>query len=835
MDFNNPDDFSSSPYSNASDETGHRTFETVDEDLDSSSSDDNDLVEEETINGVDGDDVTIQSTGELSTDSSGRLEEALRQAARQAGTQGIEYDENSELAMDVADDEITNAFKPWMKQGKYVPQVVGDPSALQDQENLNPFSPAFKANLQSNEAPNDGGMTMDFTQAGGAILPNNKPSLPSPERRRRKSMVEERRRSNAARRQSVFDGSVFGDETMDLTGVFGGIQPSDDPGPRGHTGNLTDDNEDDEEMTMELTTAMDGVLDRNNPTEQDSLLNDDHLVNQYLLSEQRRESDSSIFSAADMNFTVAAREILPTIAERTEPLEDQTMDMDIKQAVGAILPEQLNADDRTQARAMMEQETDAGQLTSKSIISQPENRAIIKHLTPVASETGSPSLAAFQTRSKLRSSGGARTSVTPKGDSRQTTPLKKPTTPSKQLTPQIPTTRPTTPGKTPPAKNVAMRTRSPKKLFKAEIKQLNSTPKPVPSNSIFHEDTTSGKATPKIVLKPQKRRSSGLGMDKEGLGSPHISALLDRRGSIGESAEKFVASDSAPSQVRFEDPQALNKELEIERLQDERRESGRGILQTEADDQEVEEPKDATTNLKDMIESLTPQKPKRKLNGRKSLHVGAAKGLLGKRPAELDDENNDSDTTPKRLKGRQGSPVKSVRLPGPPPKTEPTGRITRASRLSLQETTGNGQASTPSGGLPPQNGTTTPKDQPRFKDAEARSPTIQVASFEQKLSGGLVKVPETEEAIDRIHLQDFLNMTNIRFMELTTTKRRHTVAPNGALDNSSKKRSSTAPSESLEDRSGDLESCVVAGACTVPMLELYQHVSRLAESYESWN
>lgn len=81
---------------------------------------------------------------------------------------------------------------------------------------------------------------------------------------------------------------------------------------------------------------------------------------------------------------------------------------------------------------------------------------------------------------------------------------------------------------------------------------------------------------------------------------------------------------------------------------------------------------------------------------------------------------------------------------------------------------------------------------------------------------------ESEGAEDRIHLQDFLNMTSIRFMELTTTKRRHTQAPDafkdGLLDG---------------EENFSLERCVVAGACTVPMLELYQHSCRELKKYIS--
>ena len=882
MNFNNPDEFSSSPYSGASDDTGTQTFVTADEDSDSTSSDDNDLVQDETVTGVDGDDNTVHSTGGSSTESSGRLEAALRQAANQAGTQGIDYDEHGDITMEMADDEVTAAFKPWMKKGKYVPQVVGDPSALQDQENLNPFSPAFKANVHRRD-PEEEDATMEMTQAVGRIVPATEEAQASPKRRKRKSITgNNRRRSSAGRRRSSGDGSALGDETMDLTTAIGGIEQKQISAPG--VDNLNQSGDEDEELTMEFTSVIGGVVQPNN---KHSSSMDDDLVNRQLFQDaNRRESMESSNNEEDMDITFAAGGILPSITERTEPIEDQTqdMDVDITTIVGAILPEQLSSGNKAEAKILMEQESDVGQLSGspffgtprqkpigvglsderalpalranlpeslstgnktevKSLIEQEtdvgqlsgspvfgtprqkpigvglsDERALPAHARTMASETGSPSLTSSQARSQSKRLVG-RQSVTLK--SHQPTPVKKPSTPLKQSTPQM--TRPTTPGKTPPSKKVSMRTSSPKKLFKAEIKEAKNAPDSTPRregpNPLFRKDLATGATTPSIVLKPRRRRSSGLGVDREGLGSPRVSALLDRRGSIGDNAKAFVAQGHSHGGVRFEDPQIMEQELDQERAEDERRESGRGILEAEADTQDLEE-KDHTANLKEMIERLTPQK--KKLNGRKSLHVGAAKGLLGKRPAELDDEE-DEDGTPKRLKGREGSPVKKVKLPAPPPKTATTGRMTRSSRLSLIETAGNAQACTPSGTVSPLKTNTTAKDQSRFKDVELRSPA-KVQSFEEKLEAGTRDTAEPTEQEDRIHLQDFLNMTSIRFMELNTTKRRHTVVPNALLEQSAGK-ASIGGDDADEKAGNELESCVVAGACTVPMLELYQHVS----------
>lgn len=823
MDFNKPEDFSSSPYSGADDDT-NQTFVTADEidkDSESSSSNDDDLVEDETVTGVDVEN-TIRSTGSNSTGSSGRLEAALQQAAHQAGTQGIDYDEHGDITMEMADDEVTNAFKPWMKQGKYVPQIIGDPSALQDQENLNPFSPAFKANVVRRTEQDDDG-TMEMTQAVGGILATDAATQHSPQGRRRKSVVgNNKRRSSVARRRSSGDGSALGDETMDLTMAVGGIQQNQQISQgRDSADHGSDD--DDEGLTMEFTSVIGGVV-QSNSKDSDSI--DNHLANQQLLQDiDRRESGTFSDNDETMDITFAAGGILPSITERTEPIEDQTQDMDITTAVGAILPGQLSTGNKAEAKLLMEQETDVGQLSGSPAFGTPrqkpvgvgltDERALPGHVKTLASETGSPSLAASQPRSHARKSVGPRTTMTPKSE--QPTPLKKPNTPSKQLTPQP--IRPITPGKTPPSKNVSMRTASPKKLFKAEIKAdakktPDSTPRPISVNPLFRKDSVTGATTPSIVLKPRRRRSSGLGVDREGIGSPRVTALLDRRGSIGDKAKAFVSRGPASSNVRFEDPQVMEQQLDQERAEDKRRESGRGIMEDEADTQDLEE-RDATANLKDMIESLTPQK--KKLNGRKSLHVGAARGLLGKRPAELDDKD-DEDGTPKRLKGREGSPVKKVKLPPPP------GRVTRSTRLSLADTAGNARGGTPSGNGSPLKTKTTPNDQSRFKDVESEGPA-KVASFEQKLDGGTKGATEPTEEEDRIHLQDFLNMTSIRFMELTTTKRRHTVLPNALLEQSGDKSGLGLESAEQADSANDLEKCVVAGACTVPMLELYQHVS----------
>ncbi|KAL8717203.1 MAG: hypothetical protein Q9225_005538 [Loekoesia sp. 1 TL-2023] len=838
MNFNNPEEFSSSPYSGSSvnsDDTGSQAFVTADE-AGSSGSDDKDLVEDEsTVTGIDADDATAQSSlsarsaGGSSTSSSARLDAALQQAARQAGTQGIDYDEHGDITMEMADDEVTNAFRPWVKKGQYVPQVIDHPSALQDQENVNPFSPEFMSSLQAQANNEDAEKTMDITQAAGSILPSSSEAQPASDKSRRRSSVGGRRRSSGVRRRSSGASFTNDDETMELTTAFGGIQNSDSgakPQQVGGSHLETSDNED-EELTMELTTVVGGVIGKGASKSQS------------IQQQSRRESFESSANDTDMDITFAAGGILPSITERTEPPEDQTMEMDVTQAIGAILPKTLNVNTKAQGKALMERESDAGQLSLDPFYDGPTNAVtaanpnindtVFKPTATRASETGSPNIGGPTGRDNPLAAKKARQSVTPKIESRQTTPLKKVSTPSKQVTPSV-GPRPTTPGKTPPSKSVSLRTGSPKKLFEKELSNVITSPKASAKDSIYMGSNKYGVPTPQIVLKPRRRRSSGLGIDKEGLGSPRVTELLDRRGSIGQNAQLFVSQGKAPTGVRFEDPRVMEQEIEQEHAEDRRRESGRAILQMEADSQDTEEQKDATTNLKDMIGSLTPQK--RKPKARKSLHVGAAKGLLGKRPAELDaDEDEDEDEmTLNRLNGREGSPVKKIKLPAPPSKDETTRRHVKSARLSPAETMGDARISTPSMVVSPLKGgsITTPHGQPRFKDAiDHLSPEKPVASFERKLEAEKPVAAEPSEGEDRIHLQDFLNMTSIRFMELTTTKRRLTVAPD--VRDSSAKRTS-ASGEQLKPEA-ELENSVVAGACTVPMLELYQHSCRELKRY----
>ncbi|KAF2402789.1 Spc7-domain-containing protein [Trichodelitschia bisporula] len=84
---------------------------------------------------------------------------------------------------------------------------------------------------------------------------------------------------------------------------------------------------------------------------------------------------------------------------------------------------------------------------------------------------------------------------------------------------------------------------------------------------------------------------------------------------------------------------------------------------------------------------------------------------------------------------------------------------------------------------------------------------------------------EDEEDVERIHLQDFLDMTGIRFMDLTTTKRRHTGHPGADRK--------LADADEEDEVEPTLENTVAAAISTVPMLTMYQHSCHEMKNYIS--
>ncbi|KAF2032178.1 Spc7-domain-containing protein [Setomelanomma holmii] len=229
MNFNNPEDiYSSSPLSGDNQSPGGDENSSISEQ------------EEDVL-----EDLATAPDSEDSSQSSAKLYAALRQAEAQAGTQKLDLNEEGDMTMDIAQDEVTASFKPWAKKAAI---------AQEDQENLDPVSPAATI-------ADDDDMSMDITRAVGRIVPQEDtqssdmdddmsmeltmplgsiksmdPKAPANRRKnlkRRVSMLEasqgspakrpaSRRTSLRQRRQSEENGAE--DATMDLTMAIGGIK-----------------------------------------------------------------------------------------------------------------------------------------------------------------------------------------------------------------------------------------------------------------------------------------------------------------------------------------------------------------------------------------------------------------------------------------------------------------------------------------------------------------------------------------------------------------------------------------------------------------------------------
>ncbi|KAL4998204.1 hypothetical protein BDV10DRAFT_167484 [Aspergillus recurvatus] len=712
--------------------------------------------------------VTAQTDGSESTSGTNRLNEALRQAAREAGTRSFDDENDEEVSMEIADQEITGAFQPWIKKGERQSFDWEDISARHDQENVDPSKSMNSAPSETASDNSDEDLSMEVTNTIGRIISNNRQSL--------------------GRRKSIAEETNYEEQTMELTNVVGGIAQPVSPA-KSVDANSEIDN--DEEMTMEFTSVVGGVLNRagfQNVDEHNGSPNQGGDNSAY------DNPNDDMDDGADMEITGAVGGILPPAQEEVESVDgDQTAGMDFTAAMGKILtPERASPDKADSQLGSSPFQESVRVSPAKS----PAKSPAAFHVAAVASESGSPSLASVRSR-PTRQSLSRTTPTTPTSMTPQESPTKNP---SKNLTQSAQTDRRSTPEQPSPSRNEGIRSASPKKLFQSEIQGSDSRPKSPGRRSLFGSNAA-GESAPLFVLRPPgPRRSSGIGIDREGLGSPKVAAMLDKRRSIGEEAGDFVPR---PQGVRFEDPIKLQEEVDREREEEESREDGHI------------QPPDPTASLRDMISSLTPKK--NKLRGRKSLHVGAARGILGKRPAELDlDDEDDDENTPKRLRHREDmSPVKNVRLPPPPSKEETVGRARSPTRKSMA--------------VSPSEVSTTPTQEPRVTalataqdESAAASPEVEMAN-----EGGAEDNHEPE--VEPIQLQDFLNMTNIHFMELTTTKRRHTTAP----DSISKRAARLSLEGDGKSSASNFDDCVAAGFCTVPMLELYQHSCRELKSYIS--
>ncbi|KAL1305229.1 hypothetical protein AAFC00_002146 [Neodothiora populina] len=282
MNFNNPEDeFSSSPVSGSSIIDGSSEVEGDDaEDGEEDEDDgeyDSDLDGESTGMSLDDDDDdddntnhdnnnTVQSLQSADTDSTdSSLTQRLRQASEMAGTRGIDYDErageyyddeedvdeNGDMSMEMVTQEVDHQFKPWAQQNYGPPPMAKNIIAVQDQENINPFSPAFRnayshrkpqgvpSTVGQDTEPDTNDMSMDFTRSLGRILSTNNTDY-----------------QDSPRPTELGDNDMTMD--MDMTCAVGGILPN----PQQQPGRLQqiDADASDDDVSMDMTRAVGGIL-----------------------------------------------------------------------------------------------------------------------------------------------------------------------------------------------------------------------------------------------------------------------------------------------------------------------------------------------------------------------------------------------------------------------------------------------------------------------------------------------------------------------------------------------------------------------------------------------
>jgi kinetochore protein Spc7/SPC105 len=310
MNFNNPDDlYSSSPMSGDNVSQGGSDA--------GSDSEENDEQQAK----------AQESPSEESSENSARLDAALRQASALAGTQRLDFDEDGDKTMDLAEDEITASFKPWAKKNAA--------TSFQDQENVDPFYPVLPTETSDDDNAEDEEMSMDITRAMGRIVPQSRsqPQSLSPDVEdismdltmplgsiQQASIAEQGgRRKSLKRRVSLLEPS-HGSPAKRPAGRRASLrqrtQPEQPSSP--------------DDATMDFTTAIGGITSKTATSKQDTT---------------RRKSVETSFGDETMDFTVAMGSIKDSRTAKTEPRssdleeeedEDEDMSMEFTNVIGGI-------------------------------------------------------------------------------------------------------------------------------------------------------------------------------------------------------------------------------------------------------------------------------------------------------------------------------------------------------------------------------------------------------------------------------------------------------------------------------------------------------------------
>ena len=808
MNFNNPDDLESSMISGSSDISGSEGEEEGD-----SEGDDEDATG--TAMSLDMGDNSLLSTtdSDASTSSSARLERNLREAANTAGTRGIEYDEAYEEdlgdeSMEIAGDEVTNAFRPWAQRHA---DEEDEPvlSAALDQENVNPFSPAFQAsaatmlkprystiqeegeeeeedddqdmsmdvtravggilqgrtnNLES--SPMDGDGTMDFTQVVGKINGNTQAQSPTRSAKKRRmstteagspgfSVVQQskRRRSSVAR-------SSMGDETMDLTMAIGGVQESASPAKtdrrrsvaRRRSSGVASEAD---EATMDFTQAIGGIHG------------------------SKRESLHSIGEDEDlsMELTVAFGGV--QAAER---------------AAAAELPSTPQEPGSPAALAAAANTTPKDQERFRDV---PDSGAR-KSLTPVLQKEASRS--AEKPASAKSSSVRTRKSSSPAKSSpvRQKAEVKQ-----LRLTRSATKEKPLAQPKGSPLKNEVSYPELPS--LDVPILQKDSTPQQSPLVQETEQVESESRAQLFAVLQdPQpspsveKQLRSTPVKHTPKVETPLVSASPQRKSQSPRKALTPKVATPEPLSAKAATPKSPTPKVATPK-----------DATPKASTPKTATPKATTPKTGKNVDSTTPKTASAKKQVSQTIHASANPSTPQKTQGTLEHVTPVQTTTSRASAVPEGSPKEVTRL-ADSIKLMSTPRKETLKALTPKKHTPKKQVS------PMKRPTPAGKPTPKTRSGAQKSPA-------QQLSDDIFNLQPAVEK-QQVRLQDFLDAASIRFMDLTTTKRRMTYAPTP-----SKRRRSNAD-ESAETEV-TLESAVVAAACTEPEKELFSHACHELKRY----
>lgn len=779
MNFNNPDDVESSMISGSSEISGS-------EEEDGSEGEDEDATG--TAMSLDMGEESLLSTTESegSTSSSARLERNLREAAETAGTRGIEYDEAyDDASMEIAGEEVTNAFKPWA-QRQADDQDEPLHSASMDQENVNPFSPAFQDSMahglrqrpstinEEDEEDEDmsmdvtravGGIvqgrgrqvesspmveddgTMDFTQAVGRV--NHTAPAQSPTRngqKRRRSTTEAGSPGFASaqskRRRSSIARSSMGDETMDLTVAVGGVQESGSPmkadrrrsvGRRRSSGVASEA----EDFTMDFTRPVGGIQSSKRESVQSFGGDEDLSMELTTAFGGVQTASNAVESPQPGTPQVPASPEKAAHANTTPKDQERFRDVPDSGPRKSLTPVlQKQAERSAEKSASSKKSSSARSRKTSSPQKQPQVNQL--RLTRSASKEGHAS--------------------TPKGS-----PLKNeisyPDLPLLDGPPSAGKDK-TTPLNSPSRRSAGEPGSDIKQQLDAQLQEPDPSP-------IVEKQLRSTPAKP--AFSPTKGTPISFGSPRRKSMSPHKS-LTPR------TATPKVAIPNAvtPQPVSFQrSPSKSNTPR-----------SSRSIKS--ATPKTASPSKGNTPRVEEVVDPSTP-------------HEELAATVV----TPVHEKTPQTKATPEESLKESMRLADSIKLMSTP-------RKETLKALTPKKHTPRKQPS------PMKRPTPAGKPTPKTRSSAKKSPV-------QKLSDDIFNAEPVVEQ-QQVRLQDFLDAASIRFMDLTTTKRRMTTAPTP-----SKRRRSDVDEHMQPEIT--LESAVVAAACTEPERELFSHACHELKRY----